>query len=290
MRVFCCGSANIDFVYRMPHFVRPGETITALERSVFCGGKGLNQSIALARAGLPVTFVGRIGVDGSMLMDRLKAEGVDTSLCSTLDIPTGHAVIQVTEQGENNIILFPGANHSFASSDPAHVLASAKKGDILVLQNEISCVNDFIMHARTKGMKIVLTPAPMSEAVKSYSLGAVDFLFLNEVELKDLTGFDSIESGVNYLGNLMPSSQIVVTLGEKGALHWSKGSFIAQQAFPVEVVDTTAAGDTFLGFFMASFLSGYTLQQCLTRATQAASLCVSRAGASDSIPLARELE
>jgi ribokinase len=290
MKIYCCGSANLDFVYRMPHFVRPGETIAATERSVYCGGKGLNQAIALARAGLSVSFVGRIGADGSQLLRRLSAEGIDTSLCQEVELPTGHAVIQVTDQGENNIILFPGANHSFTSKDPIEVLASAQHGDFLVLQNEVSCVNDFIVHGRAKGMKIIFTPSPMSEAVKSYSLEAVDFLFLNEVELKELTGFDSVDAGITSLGKRMPSSQIVVTLGEKGAVHWHQGTQIFQDAIEVKVVDTTAAGDTFLGFFMASYLSGDSARASLERAAKAASICVSRAGASDSIPRLLELQ
>ena len=289
MKIFCCGSANLDFVYRMPHFVRPGETIAATERSVYCGGKGLNQAIALARAGLSVSFIGRVGADGSQLLQRLSLEGIDTTLCREVGLATGHAIIQVTNEGENNIILFPGANHSFTSKDPLEVLASAKQGDVLVLQNEVSCVNDFIVHGRAKGMKIVFTPSPMSDAVKRYSLEAVDFLFLNEVELKELTGFDLVDAGISFLGERMPRSHLIVTLGEKGAVHWHQGTQNFQEAINVNVVDTTAAGDTFLGFFMASYLSGNSARASLERAAMAASFCVSRAGASDSIPRQSEL-
>lgn len=289
MKVFCCGSANLDLVYKVPHFVRDGETLAASSREVFCGGKGLNQAIALARAGAEVSFIGRVGSDGAVLIERLTEEGIDTSGCAEVRGPTGHAVIQVTESGDNSILLFAGANHTFKPEDPKSLLGACEAGDLLVLQNEISCVNDFIREGRARGMRIVFTPSPMLDEVKSYSLGAIDFLFVNERELAQLSGHSMPEAGLKYLQKLMPNSHIVATLGERGAVHMASGEMHTQAALPAEVVDTTAAGDTFLGFFMAEMLRGSELSVCLSRAAEAAAICVSRPGAADSIPRFAEL-
>lgn len=289
MRVFCCGSANLDLVYRVPHFVRDGETLAATRREVFCGGKGLNQAIALSRAGADVSFIGRVGSDGGMLMERLQSEGIDASLSTVADGPTGHAVIQVTEDGDNSILLFSGANHSFKPGDEKTLLANCQAGDVLVLQNEISCVDSFIKEGRSRGMVIVFTPSPMLDEVKSYALGAIDYLFVNERELAQLSGHSKVEPGLKYLERIMPTTEFVATLGERGAVHLAKGQLLTQEAYPTEVVDSTAAGDTFLGFFMAGVLKGWSREECMKWGAKAAALCVARAGAADAIPHRNEL-
>ncbi len=289
MKVYCCGSANLDLVYKVPHFVRDGETLAATRREVFCGGKGLNQAIALARAGTQVSFIGRVGADGTVLIEHLNREQIDTSGCAYVDGPTGHAVIQVTDSGDNSILLFAGANHTFVPEDPKQLLKNCSTGDVLVLQNEISSVNEFIKEGRARGMQIVFTPSPMLDEVKEYALGAIDYLFVNERELAQLSGHSMAEPGLRYLHKLLPSTEIVATLGERGSIYVANGEMLLQQALPVDVVDSTAAGDTFLGYFMSALFEGCPPAVCLERGAKAASLCVARPGAADAIPRNAEL-
>ncbi len=278
MKVLNFGSLNIDLVYRVREFVRPGETISAQSFSRFAGGKGLNQSIALARAGAKVLHAGAVGKDGGLLLELLRENGVDHSLVATVeDTPTGHAVIQVADSGENSIVLYTGANHRIAGELIDRALAATEPGDILLLQNEISSMNDIMRRAAERGLRIFFNPAPMTKAVAEYPLELVDTLIVNETEAEALASC-RLPAGVNVLK----------TLGARGAVY---NDTIRVPAHRVEhVVDTTAAGDTFIGYFIAGLLRGDDVRFAMETASAASAWCIQRAGAATSIPYRRDLE
>ncbi|MBR3271772.1 MAG: ribokinase, partial [Clostridia bacterium] len=160
MRVLVFGSLNIDRTYSVPHFVRAGETLTASRMELFRGGKGFNQTVALARAGVPVAMAGAVGSDGDFLTEPLSAEGVDISRIKRTDGASGHAIIQVNAEGNNSIIILAGANGTITYADADAALSGYGKGDWLVLQNEISSLDYIIRTAHEKGMTVVLNPSP----------------------------------------------------------------------------------------------------------------------------------
>ena len=188
MKILNFGSLNIDKVYKVKHFVRPGETIFSEEYQCFPGGKGLNQSIAAARAGVPIYHAGTIGPDGRFLAELLKESGVDTRYLRENGSITGHALIQVSEEGENCIILFNGSNYENGREFINQVLEDFGEGDILVLQNEISNLPYLLEKGAAMGMRILFNPSPMNESLKKTDLSGVTWLMLNETEGNDITG------------------------------------------------------------------------------------------------------
>ncbi len=292
MKILSFGSLNVDYVYKVAHIVRKGETISAVSRHIYAGGKGLNQSIAMARAGLTVFHAGCIGPGGEFLLDTLHAEGIDTEYIGFLpDVPVGHTVIQNSADGDNCIILFGGANQAVTDAQINEVLACFEKGDYIVLQNEISCLNRLIDLAYAKGMHIVLNPSPISEEIFSLDLRKTDYLFVNEIEAAALTGVDETNHDLltERLAEMLPETEILLTLGEKGAFSIRNRQKVFQPAFKVQAVDTTAAGDTFTGFYLGGIISGMSTQAALEYASKAASIAVTRSGAVPSIPLRKEV-
>ena len=295
MRFLNFGSLNRDLVYAVTHAVRPGETLDSARMEEFCGGKGLNQSLALARAGATVFHAGCIGADGAPLLDALQHAGVNTDFVRTLESEaTGHAIIQNTADGENCILLFGGANRCITKEQVDSTLAHFESGDMLVLQNEINHIDYLIKAAKQKGMCIALTPAPMQESVKNYPLGEADYILLNETEAKALAASSgSAETGTTYVADKLcaeyPHTRFVFTLGAGGALYAHRQERVFQSAFPATAVDTTAAGDTFTGFFLQSIAGGDSIKEALATAAKAASVCVTRRGAAPSIPTREEL-
>jgi ribokinase len=290
MKVVNFGSLNFDRVYEVEHLVRPGETITSDKYRLFCGGKGLNQSIALAYAGVEVFHAGKVGRDGEPLVACLKTAGVDTSHISVSESePSGHAIIQVDRSGQNSIILHGGANREIQSADARRVLEHFQPGDGLLLQNEISSISEIIDRARQQGLTIFLNPAPLDKRVLGYPLDKVDYFIINEIEGRELTGAAEPEAIIEAMRKRFPRSMTILTLGEHGVLcadHRTKISVPAERVTPV---DTTAAGDTFIGYFIAQKIRGVTLENCLRIATRAAAICVTRRGAADSIPRKEEV-
>jgi len=289
MKILNFGSLNIDHVYNVPHFVRPGETLSCELYSRFCGGKGLNQSIALARAGAEVAHAGCIGADGLFLKTILEQNGVDTSLIESVDGPGGHALIQVTPDGSNSIIIYGGANKTITAAYIEQVMGSFASGDYLLVQNEINAVPEIIRQGAEQGMKIVFNPAPMGPEVLDYPLELVDFFIVNEIEGEELTG--ARESGriLNGMIDTYPQAVSVLTLGKQGAMLGRGDERITVPAVPVRAVDTTGAGDTFIGFFLAAIILGHDMEHALQTACRAAAVCVTRAGAADSIPAMAEV-
>ena len=284
------GSLNIDHVYRVPHFVAPGETLGCQDYSVFAGGKGLNQSIALARAGIKTAHAGKIGADGTFLVQTLQNSGVDTTFVLTGETPTGHASIQVDQSGQNSILLYPGANMQISTDRMQNILRKMPQGSWLLLQNEINDIPFLIENAKACGLKVAINPAPCTEKVRAYPLHLCDLIIVNEIEAACLAACDGcVQQHINTLANLFPESEIVVTLGKKGAVYRRGDVEIAVPAREVKAVDTTSAGDTFTGYFLASKLRGMDAQTAMEYAVFASSITVSRHGAAVSIPTADEV-
>ena len=289
MKILNFGSLNLDYTYRLDHFVKPGETEASQSRTLACGGKGLNQSVALAKCGAEVYHAGAVGkLDGDILTDTLKRAGVNTDRIRVLgDVPSGSAFIQVTESGENAIVLDGGANQAITKQDVTEVLSGFEKGDWLLLQNEISEIPFIMEKAHELGMKIVLNPSPMNDSVLAMPLEYVDYFLLNEAEAAALAG--NAEGALAALIRRFPNAAILITLGSQGCVFSEQGKMTAQPAFPVKPVDTTGAGDTFTGFFIGSLALGKDTAQALETAAKAAAISVTRKGASTSIPSLEEV-
>ena len=283
-KILNIGSLNLDYVYAVPHFVEAGETLLSSRRDVFAGGKGLNQTVAAARAGAEVCHGGAVGADGDMLLDLLRDAGADVSAVARVDVPTGHAVIQVSPQGENAIIILGGANRTVSPETVGIALEKVGPGDILLLQNEINGLDHIIRRAAQKGLRILFNPAPMEKAVKDLPLELLDTLIVNEGEGKALAG------DMDALKAAYPNQKILLTQGSRGASLWTGSEVIFQPAFPVKAVDTTAAGDCFLGYYAAALAEDLPYAAALRLAAAASALSVQRQGAAPSIPLRGEVE
>lgn len=289
MKVLNLGSLNIDYVYNLDHIVQPGETISSSGMEVFCGGKGLNQSIALARAGVPVYHAGLIGEEGEIFIDLCKQDRIDISLIERIDGRNGHSIIQVDRDGQNCIFLYGGSNQKITESYVDRVLKQFQSGDIILLQNEISCMDYIIESAFLKGMIIVLNPSPLNDQLQSCDLSKVTYFILNEIEGQAITGEKEAQQILLEMKIQFPGSGIVLTLGEKGSIYADSGQQVQQDVFPVEVVDTTAAGDTFTGYFLYGLIKGLSMQESLRLGAMASSIAVSRKGAVPSIPYMEEI-
>lgn len=290
MRVLTFGSLNIDEVYQVPHTVRPGETLASTNRSLFCGGKGLNQAIALARAGAESFMAGCIGPDGGMLADTLRQSGVDQSLLHTVNAPTGRAIIQVDEGGQNAILLHRGANDCVDEPYIYETLAHFSPGDWLLLQNEISGLRNLLDAGTAHGLHIAFNPSPMDDSIRTLPLELVSCFLLNETEGETLSGARQPEEMLAILRQRYPQAAIVLTLGRAGAFYADAAECFFQPAEPVQAVDTTGAGDTFTGYFLAARMEGRPPRDAMALATRAAAIAVTRPGASASIPLRAEVE
>lgn len=288
-RILNIGSLNIDHVYRVPHFVRPGQTLVSASYSRGPGGKGLNQSIAAARAGAAVAHAGCIGDDGRFLLDLLTQAGADTARVAITQTPTGHAIIQTDAHGENCIVLYPGANHEVRAEHAQAFFDQFGDGDLLLLQNEITDVGRLIELGKARGMTVLFNPAPMTQAVGAYPLDMVDIAVLNESEAAELSGVDNHPAGLESLRRRLPGAEIIVTLGARGCAYRGEQEAFDLPAVKVEPVDTTAAGDTFVGYLAAGIAAGISRREALQRATRAAALAVQRPGAANAIPHANEL-
>ncbi|WP_431688751.1 ribokinase [Hahella sp. NBU794] len=290
MKVLNFGSINIDYVYRVPHFVRPGETLASDSLTTVLGGKGANQAIALARAGVQTAHLGRVSAADTWAVDLMRESGVDVATVSQIAEPSGHAIIQVDDAGENAIVLFGGANRSFSQEEVVSAVSALDEGDWLLMQNECNGVEWAIAAAAERKVKIAFNPAPMTEDVKTLPLQQVDLLILNAMEACDLAETADADAALQALASKYPNTTVVVTLGGEGALVMHGGEIVTRPADKVTPVDTTGAGDTFVGYFLASLISGYEHSAALARAVKAAGIAVTRPGASPSIPTAQEVD
>jgi ribokinase len=290
MNILNLGSMNVDHVYAVDHFVRAGETLAGTRYQTFAGGKGFNQSTALARAGARVIHLGRIGRDAEWLLRRLQAEGVETAPVAVVEGATGHAVIQVVPSGENAIVLYGGANRALAESDVDAALGTCSPGDYFLLQNETNLVAEAIAKAHARELRVILNPAPMAANLLDAPLELVDIFILNETEAEGLTGQSQLDEILATMRRRFPRAATVLTLGSRGALYADAATSHHEAALHVTAVDTTAAGDTFIGYFLAELMRGGDPSAALKMGCRAAAICVTRAGASDSIPYRNEVE
>lgn len=291
MKIVNYGSLNIDYTFQVEEIARPGQTIGAKSVSRFPGGKGMNQSLALARAGVPVYHAGSIGTDGLFLRELLEKDGVD---CRCLrvrkDVGTGSAFIQVDRQGQNCIVLSGGANRANTEDDVRQVLSQFSAGDWILLQNEISCVNSIIRMAWEKGMRVIFNPSPMTDAVLDYDLEKISLFLVNEDEGAHITGRQDAEEILRVMTKAYPNAEVILTLGAQGAV-WSDGvRVIRQPACRVQAVDTTGAGDTFTGYVLAGLSRGQSMEESLAAATKASAIMVTRRGAASAIPYRAEVD
>ena len=296
MKILSFGSLNIDYVYAVPHFVKKGETLSAKELNVYTGGKGLNQSIALARAGVETYQAGAIGTDGMFLLEQLKEAGVKTDLVKILDdVRTGNAIIQNDDEGDNCIVLFGGANQAITKEQVDEVFKDFTNEDYLLIQNEINELSYIVEKAKEEGMKIILNPSPMNEKIMKLPLDQIDYFILNEIEAMQILEMDKPEEiDGKYIASLLhekfKDATIVLTLGSEGSVCISDDEYVEQSIYKVKAIDTTAAGDTYTGYFIAGILNGKTIKESMDIASKASAIAVTRQGAAPSIPVLEEVE
>lgn len=280
MAVFTLGSVNVDHVYAVPHLPAPGETLAAHGLSTMLGGKGANQSVAAARAGAAVRHIGAVGADGRWAVEELASFGVDVAHVTEVREPTGHAIISVDRAGENAILLFPGANRAQSEAEISRALRAAGPGDSLLLQNETSHQAQAAQIARDRGMRVVYSAAPFEVAAVQAVLPNLSLLVVNAVEAAQLRA---------ALGEVR-GCDLIVTHGAEGA-EWiaSSGETVTVPAFPASPVDTTGAGDCFIGSLVAALDRGAGRKEALRYAAAAAALQVTRAGTAQAMPLLDEV-
>jgi ribokinase len=290
MRILNFGSLNIDYVYRLDAFVAPGETKAASSLSVNAGGKGLNQSIALAKAGAKVSHAGKIGAEGEFLLEALEKSGVDASLVARSKEASGHAIIQVDDEGRNCIIIYGGANRDIDDAYVDRALSGFGAGDLILLQNEIASIPRIMRKAHERGLKIAMNPSPLGPEISGYPLELIDIFIMNEIEAAGLSGQSDPERAASALLAKRPEAKILITLGGDGELYADATTKLRRPAHKVKAVDTTAAGDTFTGYFLAAIGEGMSPDDAIELASKAAAICVTRPGAAPSIPTRAEVE
>lgn len=287
MSILVYGSLNIDKIFSVDHITMPCETQSGLGMSISAGGKGANQAAALSRAGGDVYLAGKIGRDGVWITQLLNSLHVNTDFVLTSAEYTGEAIIQVDKNGQNCILLVPGGNEENKIEEMEYVISHFNKGDWLVCQNEISNLNKLVDIASTKGMKICFNPSPFNESLSSFPYEKTDLIIVNEIEGKALSGIESssYDEIIKALGEKYHNTEIVMTVGKDGAFYTYKGEVVFASGNKVDVVDTTAAGDTFTGFFLvAREVYSMNVIDALTFANKAAASAVSKKGAIASIP------
>ena len=290
MKVLNIGSMNLDMVYQMDHIVQPGETESSFGMNIFLGGKGINQSIAAAKAGAQVFHGGMIGPDGQPFLDACKEYGVDARHIRMVEGKSGHAIIQIDKNAQNSILLFGGANQMLTEDYVDGVLADFTAGDILLLQNEVNLLPYIVDKAWEKGMQIALNPSPYNKKLDAVDLSKVSIFLMNEVEGGQITGLTDPDQILADMLRRFPQAKIVLTLGKDGAVYADSTQKHFQPIFPVKAVDTTAAGDTFTGFFLAGLCEDLPIPEILKRSAKASSIAVTRPGAVPSIPWREEVE
>jgi len=283
MTIFNLGSINADYVYHVAHFPAPGETLAATDFTIGLGGKGANQSIAAARGGARVVHIGSTGPDGNWAIEALRATGVEVDHIGRLDIPTGHAIIMVDPSGENTIVICPSANMAQQEGRIAQALDQAVAGDTCILQNETNLVAFTARRAQAKGMCVVYSAAPFDAGAAQAVLPMVDLLVVNAIEA------DQLAAALGVTAQNLPVARCLITRGSKGAIHLEGGVRTEVPAFKVTPVDTTGAGDTYLGFFVAGLDAGMKTHAAMQFAAAGAAIQVTRAGAAKAVPTASEV-
>ncbi len=282
--IFNLGSINIDHVYQTSHIVAPGETLGSNSYQRVLGGKGANQSIALARAGVAVNHIGALHANEQEVIEQLQSDGINCQYIQLSSTPSGHAIIQVSSDGENAIVLYPGANHTIDMKTLSAALQKAASDDWLLTQNETNAVPEAMALAKKMGLKVAFNPAPMTDDVRGYNHADIDLLVVNEVEAEQLSGVVDHESIISYFNTDWPDTDVILTQGAQGVTWLSKGQRVFVPSEKVDVVDTTAAGDTFVGYFLSQYSQGIAVETALKISCKAAAITVTKLGASSAIP------
>ena len=291
MKVLNIGSLNIDYVYNVDHILLPGETLSTGALNIYLGGKGINQTIAARKAGVDIYHAGLVGEDGQMFLDACKEYGVHDEYIRKINVGTGHAIIQVDKNAQNSILLYGGANQELTEEYVDDVISNFDQGDILMLQNEVNLMPYIIDKAYEAGMQIVLNPSPFNEKLIECDMSKVSVFILNEVEGAQIANGETDSNKIiDEILNKYPNARIVLTLGKDGAIYADSSMRITQPIFEVKAVDTTAAGDTFTGYFIAGLVEKMEIRDVMRMAAKASSIAVTRAGAVQSIPTRQEVE
>lgn len=293
MKVLVYGSINIDLSFYLDHLVKEGETISSNSLIKGAGGKGANQASALGKAFGEkdlVYLAGKTGKDASFILEKLNENNVDTSFVYT-SLYSGQAIIEIDKEGQNSIILYGGGNKEIEKSEIDEVFSHFNKGDYLVLNAEINNLEYIYDSGLKKEMKIVVNPSPLTKDILSLPLEEASIIILNEVEAASITKLDikDEKSILSSLREKFPNSEVVLTLGDKGSYYCFKQEVIYQPIFKVDAIDCVGAGDTFLGYFVASRIKGLDAKASLEKASFASSITVQRYGAMDAMPLNTEV-
>ena len=292
MKILVFGSLNIDLIFSVDHIAAPGETIGSESLVKSAGGKGANQAAALAKAGMPVYMAGKTGADGQFLLTLLQSYGVNTERVIQYEGASGQAIIQLDRNKQNAIVLYSGGNGAITLDEIRSTIAEFSAGDLVVLQNEISHVRAIMECAKEKGMRICLNPSPCNEKIEKLPLDLADMFFVNEIEGAALAGLPpdtTPEEALDRLVRRFPRAEIILTAGKDGAYYGFGEARAKGDIIDLPVADTTGAGDTFTGYFIAAREKNIPVPQALTLACKASSIAVSRKGAMESIPLAVEV-
>lgn len=289
MRILNFGSCNIDTVYSVKHIVQAGETLGISSLNQFPGGKGLNQSIALARAGVKVYHAGCVGKEDMILIPLMQKAGIDVTHLKKVERQTGQAFIQLDENGQNAILVYPGANAAVTKEYIDEVLDNFEEGDILLIQNEISNTLYLIEKAAEKGMRIILNPSPFTDELRKIDLNKLYCVILNETEAAQWTRTGKPYDFITYVYDHYKELKVILTLGRSGSIYLDNQTIYRQFAYKLPAIDTTAAGDTFTGYFVAGLYRGENAKVTLKNASAASALAVSREGAATSIPKLSEV-
>ena len=292
MKILVFGSLNIDLIFPVDHIVRPGETIGSAALIKSAGGKGANQAAALAKAGMEVCMAGKIGEDGEFLLRLLRSYGVNTDCVSRYEGATGQAIIQLDKNKQNAILLFSGGNGQITLDEIKGTLGKFGKGDTIVLQNEVVRLAEIMEAARERGLRICLNPSPCDETIETLPLQLTDTFFVNELEGAALASLPATTPPPRILDRLeerFPAAEIILTAGKEGAWYGFRGTREKGDIIDLPVADTTGAGDTFTGYFIAARARSLSVGESLAMACKAASIAVSRMGAMEAIPFGDEV-
>ncbi|TDE37014.1 ribokinase [Antarcticimicrobium sediminis] len=286
MAIWNLGSINADMVYAVPHLPAPGETLAAVRYQKFLGGKGANMSVAAARAAAHVHHLGAVGPDGGWAVERLLEYGVDTRHIAQVDTATGHAIVMVEPGGENQIVIYPGANREIPQSLVQAALSEAGAGDTLLIQNETNAQALAARIGRDLGLRVCYAAAPFDADAVCEVLPFLDFLILNAVEAAQL------QQATGLTPEALPVRDVIVTLGAQGARHFdtNTGETRDYPALKVVAVDSTGAGDTFTGYVLAGLDRGMPMAQAIAQALRAAAIMVTRHGTADVIPDLKDVQ
>ena len=286
MTIFNLGSINVDHFYAVPHLPAPGETLAATHYSTGLGGKGANQSVAAALAGASVVHIGSVGRDGAAMVSRMREFGVDCGHVSILEIPTAHAIINVDPEGENAIVIFSGANLEQSLTHLESAISAASQGDMLILQNETNRQIEAARRARARGLPVIYSAAPFSATAVQEIMPHVDLLVMNAVEARQLS--EALSLSLPQI----PVPHLLITKGAEGSTWHDQedGTEIHVPAFPVTPVDTTGAGDCFIGYVAAGLNQGMEPEAAMRLGAAASALQVQRPGTAEAIPTREEVD